>query len=129
MTGIDQVTILRIAKRRRFSAETVEIAKRLFVDGEKPIALATEYQLKSQRIYAIRRQFLEAARDEGLPSGWVRETFEGPRGVVQRLRAELDRAVAEATARRGRPARQPKLKPALPSERSGVSRTPGRKRA
>lgn len=92
MADVDLNFLERLGKERRFEAQTLEIAKRLFIHGQPAKHVAIEYGLNLSRIYAIRDMVRQAA--EGLPAGWVRVTIEGPRDVVARLQNELRKELA-----------------------------------
>jgi hypothetical protein len=95
MSAIDLAQLERIAERRRFEDRTLEIAKRLFIHGEKPKRLSVEYGVNLQRVYAIRREILEAVKASTLPAGWDQITLVGPKALI----AEIRRVHAEALAR------------------------------
>jgi hypothetical protein len=92
---IDLSLLERIAAQRRFESRTLEIAKRLFIHGEKPKRLSIEYGVNLQRVYAIRKEVLAAAHALALPPGWEELTVSGPRELV----AQFKRQFAEALAR------------------------------
>jgi hypothetical protein len=93
--AIDFALLERIAEQRRFEARTLEIAKRLFIHGEQPKRLSLEYGVNLQRIYAIRAEVLAAAKAAALPSGWKELNLVGPAELIDRLKAEFDRNMAE----------------------------------
>lgn len=86
MAEIDLPLIERIAAQRRFSPTTVQIAKGLFVEGFDARRLALEHGLHVKRVYAIRKEFLDAAQAMALPRGWEEVTFAAPRDVIEELR-------------------------------------------
>lgn len=92
MVDIDLNFLEQLGKERRFEPQTLEIAKRLFIHKQPPKHVALEYGLNLSRIYAIREMVRHAA--EGLPPGWVRVTFEGPRDLIERLHNELQKELA-----------------------------------
>jgi hypothetical protein len=92
VADIDLNFLEQLGKERRFEAQTLEIAKRLFIHRQPPKHVAVEFGLNLSRIYAIREMVRQAA--EGLPPGWVRVTIEGPRDVVARLQNELRKELA-----------------------------------
>jgi hypothetical protein len=57
----------RIARRRRFAPRTLHVARRLLVDGTPARIVASEFGLHLSRIYAMRRQVLDAARSMKRP--------------------------------------------------------------
>lgn len=89
MTVVDSHLLDRVARERRFDDRTMEIARRLFVDGHKPKRLATEYGVIHQRIYAIRRLVQAAVNDFRLPEGWSEVTLKGPVDLVQATAASF----------------------------------------
>jgi hypothetical protein len=82
----------RIARKRRFSARTLEIAKRLFLHDETPKRLAAEYGVNLARIYHIRDQVGSAAQDEKLPPGWEEITIAAPKEVIREFRERVAQA-------------------------------------
>lgn len=115
-TTIDREAITRIAARRRFKPQTVQLAVRLFVYDVKPAQLAVEFGVNLQRVYEIKRLFLAAFQSDGLPPGWVRVTVEGPSELVQALQAELAQAIEAGDERpaaktKTEPRPQPRLTP------------------
>ena len=96
MTAIVDFELLgRLARQRRFEARTLEIAKRLMIDGETPKRLALEYGINLQRVYAIRKEIVAAAQASALPPGWEEVTLAGPVIVIESLKAQLAQALAE----------------------------------
>lgn len=88
---VDEIQLARVAKIRRFDPRTLEIARRLFIAGDKPKLLAAEYGVILQRIYAIRKAVLESA----LPSGWDEVTLKGPSEAVEAARAAFEKWTAK----------------------------------
>jgi hypothetical protein len=86
---IDLELLERIAGQRRFEGRTLEIAKRLFIHGETPKALAMEYGILIQRVYAIRREVMQAAEALRLPPGWATVTVSGPKDLIKSIRQEV----------------------------------------
>src|SRR5215831_13749144 len=82
----------RIARKRRFSSRTEEIAKRLFLHDETPKRLAAEYGVNLARIYHIRDQVAAAAREEELPPGWEEVTIAAPKEIIQEFRERVAQA-------------------------------------
>lgn len=95
MTPIDHATLDRIAQQRRFEPRTLEIAKRLFLHGEPAKRLAVEYGVNIQRVYAIRREVLEAARTVALPPGWEEVTIAGPKALIEQIKRQVAEAVGK----------------------------------
>ena len=52
MNAVTAELLERIAVKRRFSSQTLEIAKRLFLYGDAPRALSAEYGVNLARVYA-----------------------------------------------------------------------------
>jgi hypothetical protein len=88
-----------VAAQRRFQPETLEIAKRLMVYGEKPKRLAAEYGLNHQRVYAIRKEVLAAIDALALPEGWDEVTLAGPKPVIAALKAQFAEALKDYDTR------------------------------
>lgn len=86
MRTIDLSLLERIAQQRRFEERTLEIAKRLFVHGETPKRLSVEYGVNIQRVYAIRKEVLAAAKALDLPTGWEEITVRGPKELIEQVR-------------------------------------------
>jgi len=85
--SIDEAELQRIARLRRFDARTLEIARRHFIEGDRPKLLAAEYGLVLQRIYAIRKSVLDLA----LPSGQGEVTLRGPVEAIEAAQQAFDR--------------------------------------
>ena len=92
---VDLELLERIATQRRFQPDTLEIAKRLMVYGETPKRLSAEFGVNVQRVYAIRKEILVAARALALPEGWEQVTLAGPRPVITALKAQLAQALGK----------------------------------
>ncbi|MDM0022695.1 TrfB-related DNA-binding protein [Variovorax saccharolyticus] len=90
MTVVDRHLLDRVARERRFDDRTMQIARRLFLEGHKPKRLATEYGVIHQRIYAIRRLVQAAVNDFRLPEGWTEVTLQGPADLVHATAALFD---------------------------------------
>jgi len=95
VVAIDLELLQRIAEQRRFEERTLEIAKRLFVHGETPKRLSVEYGVNIQRVYAIRKEVLAAARAAALPPGWEEMTVRGPKALIARVRRLMAEAAGE----------------------------------
>ena len=89
---IDAATLDRVAKSRRFDARTLEIAQRIFVNGERAASLAREYGLHPLTVYRIVRNVRAASQAEWLPPGWIKITIAGPEPMMR----EFERAAREA---------------------------------
>ena len=51
----------RLARRHRFSPRTLQIAARLLIEGASAREVAREFGIHLSRVYAVRRQVLDAA--------------------------------------------------------------------
>jgi hypothetical protein len=88
----------RVARERRFDPRALEIARRLFINGEPVKKLSTEYGVIHQRIYAIRRLVIEHVEKYALPDGWTEVTLRGPAEVVQAMAELFQERVSELAA-------------------------------
>ncbi|MEJ8815236.1 TrfB-related DNA-binding protein [Variovorax ureilyticus] len=95
-TSVDAIQLERIARKRRFDPRTLEIARRLFLQGDRPKLLAAEYGLILQRIYAIRKAVLESTHD--LPAGWNEVTLRGPAEAVEAAQRAFNKYVEKLQA-------------------------------
>lgn len=84
---VDELTLARVARERRFNARTVEIARRLFIDKHPPLSVAKEFALLDKRIYAIRAAVIKHVKGYALPEGWVEVTLRGPAAVMKEVEA------------------------------------------
>lgn len=108
MTAIVDLELLeRIAALRKFQPDTLEIARRLLVYGEKPKRLEAEFGVNHQRIYAIRKEVLAAIKALELPEGWEQVTLAGPKPVIAALKAQLAKALEERDNALSRAKRRP----------------------
>lgn len=104
---VDLELLERIAAKRGFQPDTLEIARRMLVYGEKPKRLASEFGVNHQRVYAIRKEVLAAVKALALPEGWEEVTLAGPQDVIAALKAQFAEALrAHATAPASSKARQ-----------------------
>lgn len=94
-TVVDKHLLDRVSRERRFDDRTMEIARRLFLEGEKPTKLAREYAVIHQRIYAIRRMVTEAVASYELPPGYSEVTLRGPAELVQAICELFDQQMSE----------------------------------
>lgn len=60
LTPMSEQLLLRIARRRNFSASSLRVAERLLIEQVPAKAVAVEAGLHLSRIYAIRKDFLSA---------------------------------------------------------------------
>lgn len=94
-TVVDKHLLDRVARERRFDDRTMEIARRLFLDEEKPRKLALEYAVIHQRIYAIRRMVTKVVASYELPPGYTEVTLRGPAELVQAISELFDLQMSE----------------------------------
>jgi hypothetical protein len=92
-TSVDAAQLERIAQKRRFDPRTLEIARRLFLEGDRPKLLSAEYGLILQRIYAIRKAVLDSA----LPLGEAEVTLRGPAAAIEAAELAFKKHVARMT--------------------------------
>ena len=95
MNTVTAELLERIARTRRFSAQTLDIAKRLFLFNDPPRKLAAEYGVNLARIYAIRDTVSQAAQAQRVPPGWEEVTLIAPKELI----GEFRERIAEAQAR------------------------------
>lgn len=88
---VDELVLQRLARERRFDARTLEIARRLFLLGEKPRKVAKEFALIDKRVYAIRSEVVRHVQRYQLPDGWSELTLQGPVEVLKATQAYFDR--------------------------------------
>jgi hypothetical protein len=68
--------------KRRFKAQTLEIAKRRILGREPATALAAAYGVNLQRIYTIETQVTAAWQELHLPAGWSEITLVAPKPII-----------------------------------------------
>jgi hypothetical protein len=103
--SLDAAAFRLIERRRRFRGQTLEIAKRRILNGERASDLAAAYGVNLQRIYMIETQVTAAWR-ELQPKGWEEVTLVGPKHLIK----EFQRRVKMARERLSRETR-----PVIPS--------------
>lgn len=94
MNTVTAELLERLARTRRFSAQTLDIAKRLLLFNDPPRKLAAEYGVNLARIYAIRDTVSQAARAQRVPPGWEQITLIAPKELI----GEFRQRIAEAQA-------------------------------
>jgi hypothetical protein len=94
-TVVDRYLLDRVSRERRFDDRTMEIARRLFLNREKPRKLALEYAVIHQRIYAIRRMVTEAIAGYELPPGYSEVTLRGPAELIRAIGELFDQQMSE----------------------------------
>ena len=103
MNTVTAELLERLARTRRFSAQTLDIAKRLFLFNDPPRKLAAEYGVNLARIYAIRDTVSQAAQAQRVPPGWEEVTLIAPKELIERIpSAHRASAGAGPAGRRGR---------------------------
>jgi hypothetical protein len=85
----------QIAAQRNFEPKTLQIAKRLLIDGHAPKRLSSEFGVNHQRVYAIRKEVLAAARQSRLPAGWSQITLTGPTELIESIRELFEKEFAD----------------------------------
>jgi hypothetical protein len=95
MSHVTVEQLERIAEKRRFSPQTLEIAKRLFLYRDAVKALSAQYGVNIPRVYAIRDTVAKAVKEERLPPGWEEVTLVAPKALI----AEFQERIEEARAR------------------------------
>lgn len=79
---LDATGFRLLERKRRFKAQTLEIARRRILRGEPAKALAVAYRVNLQRIYTIEAQIMSAWRDLHLPPGWSEITLVAPKPLI-----------------------------------------------
>ncbi len=110
MNTVTAELLERIARTRRFSAQTLDIAKRLFLFNDPPRKLAAEYGVNLARIYAIRDTVSQAAQEQRVPPGWEEVTLIAPKELIGEFRQRI--AEAQAQFQQGAEVGFPKPAPA-----------------
>jgi hypothetical protein len=95
---IDEKDFERLERSRRFAPQTVEIAKRRLLKGERAAELATAYGLNFQRIYAIEMQITAALQELEVPAGWEEITVIAPKALCREIEVRV-RAAREKLER------------------------------
>jgi TrfB plasmid transcriptional repressor len=79
---LDATALKLLTQKRRFNAQTLEIAKRRVLGEESATALAAEYGVNLRRIYAIEKQIIAAWRELHLPPGWSEISLVAPKSLI-----------------------------------------------
>ncbi len=99
-SGVSPEILEILARRRRFSARSLHVAKRLLVDLTPAREVATEFGMHLSRIYAIRKQIVSAAQGaRAVPAG--NGALSPPVRVRKPLQSDGCRPTREWTASRG----------------------------
>ena len=115
MNTVTAELLERLARTRRFSAQTLDIAKRLFLFNDPPRKLAAEFGVNLARIYAIRDSVSQAAQAQRVPPGWEEVTLIAPKELIEEFRQRIAQAQVQQGAEVGF------LKPAPASNPPGSS--------
>ena len=81
-----------IERKRRFRKQTLEIAKRRILKGERAADLAAAYGVHPARIYAIEMLIAAAWEELKLPEGWEEVTLIAPKALIK----EFQRRAADS---------------------------------
>jgi hypothetical protein len=92
---IDEATLARVAKTRRFDARTIEMARRVLLHGEKNAALAREYGLHPITVFRNVKGVRLACEAEWLPRGWTRRMITAPTPMIRAFEREAAAAMRE----------------------------------
>jgi hypothetical protein len=105
--SLDAAAFRLIERKRRFRGQTLEIAKRRLLNGERASDLAAAYGVNLQRIYMIETQVIAAWRELQLPEGWEEVTIVAPKHLIREFqrRAQMER---DKLSRETRPPRRGK---------------------
>ena len=107
---IDEQAFERLERKRRFAPQTLEIAKRRLLKGERAADLAAAYGLNFQRIYAIEMQITAALKELEVPAGWEEITVIAPKALCRDIEARV-RAAREKFDGAPNPAKPSSRKP------------------
>ncbi len=102
--SLDAAAFEQLERRRRFSRQTLEIARRRFLGGERALDLAVAYGVKTQRIYDIEQQIRAAWAELRLPPGWVEVTLSAPKAMAKEFQRKAQLARKQLTRRGSREA-------------------------
>lgn len=80
---LDAAAFERLQRKRRFRPQTLEIAKRRLIGGERASELAAAYGVHIKRIYMIESQVMAAWKAVQLPEGWEEVTLVAPKALVR----------------------------------------------
>ena len=92
---LDATAFKLLERKRRFKAQTLEIAKRRILGREAATALAKAYGVNLKRIYTIETQVTAAWQELHLPAGWSEITLAAPKQLI----AEVKRRARAARKR------------------------------
>lgn len=83
---LDATGLKLLQRKRRFKAQTLEIAKRRILGQEPATKLAAAYGVNLQRIYTIEAQVMAAWRELHLPAGWSEVTLVAPKALIEEFK-------------------------------------------
>jgi hypothetical protein len=90
--SLDAAAFKLIERKRRFRGQTLEIAKRRMLGGERASDLAAAYGVNLQRIYMIETQIAAAWQAMQLPEGWEEVTLVAPKDLIKEFLRRAQRA-------------------------------------
>lgn len=89
--SVTESTFARVVQSTRFTSRTKSAAHALMVQRQAVSDVAKAFQLRTQRVYAIRRQFLTAyVRLLGYPSDWIRAEVIAPAQMLDAFLADVE---------------------------------------
>lgn len=81
------------AKQRKFSSESIAIAKALMVDRVSAIQIAKNFEKSRHRIYQIRNEFWAAYLEaKSIPSHWKQVTAFAPTELIDEFLIKVEQA-------------------------------------
>ncbi len=99
---MDATSFKLLERKRRFKAQTLEIAKRRILHREPATALAAAYGVNLQRIYTIETQVTAAWQELHLPAGWTEATLVAPKSLVAEFKRRSRAARRKLLRKTGR---------------------------
>lgn len=89
--NVTESTFARVVQITRFTAQTKSVAHALMVKRQSAADVAAAFKLRTQRVYAIRRQFLTAyVRLLGYPADWIRAEVVAPALMLDAFLADVE---------------------------------------
>ena len=79
---MDAAAFKLLERKRRFKAQTLEIARRRILRREPATVLAATYRINLQRVYTIEAQVTAAWHELHLPAGWSEITLVAPKPLI-----------------------------------------------
>lgn len=89
---LDKTGFKLLERKRRFKAQTIEIAKRRILDQAPAVDLAKEYSVNVQRVYMIQDQVETAWSELSLPPGWAEVTIAAPKILIEEFQERCKEA-------------------------------------